>query len=851
LQSHNDVANVKVNQINYLYGEDVTPTRRLPRSAGNPLIAAAVATALGLPATGIAADNPGDLQEVVVTANRREQNVLDVPYNISTVTNATLENSGASSLTDIARLLPGVAIPDLGARANSSNSLIIIRGLNINDPVASSYLPWGSVPTVSTYIDDVPLFVNLKLEDIQRIEVLRGPQGTLYGSGAVGGTVKILHNAPDPSAFAASFSADTSKTEHAENPSYAVKGMINVPLGTDLALRASAGYEKSAGFINAPNAVVFGPNQQPVLADPANPLTSGLTYQQLEHIDDARSFSLRAALKWNPSSWLGADLAYQRQDDHSAGFSWQTQGYSYETQALVPDQPEHRTVDLESLTLTADVGFATVTSSSSFSVMSVDNTYDESQFVVAYDLASPLLYGNYPRVTSLFFTTSRDTSFAQELRLVSKEGGDWDYTAGAFFQHQTQHLLQRESLPGFAAWSELPGSADAIPADTPGAAYANFGDFLQFYNGGTRPSALSPVDTNFTYLRLSGFKDRAVYGELTRHITSKWQVTGGARLFWQDFAQSLHSTIPYGGPLYSTLPPPANETDSMGSTVVEREQSFRNHIFKLNSSYEVSARSRLYATFSEGFRHGGINALSIGDCIFCESESIVPYRSDTVKNYEVGFKGTSGNWLRYSAALYREKWDDVQIQIFGQAGDPAVVNGKTARSQGVELELDAQLNRNWTATLGYGFTDAKITQDFDISEVVNGNTFNLVNGHDGDRLPYVPKQTLTADLGYAQPLTAIIALDAHVNAAYHSNVSTQLNDTVLGYRVLGGFTTVNATAGLSFGAAWRARLYVDNLTNVQGVTAAGPLLRIYDDPRYRAEYVSRPRTIGMEIDYKY
>jgi iron complex outermembrane receptor protein len=155
---------------------------RPSRVGRNTLIATAVATALAPQVAVLAADDSNILQEVVVTANRREQNVLDVPYNISTVSGETLENADATNLNDLARLLPGVTIPDLGARANSSNSLIIIRGLNVNDPVASSYLPWGSVPTVSTYVDDVPQYVDLKLDDIQRIEVLRGPQGTLYGT---------------------------------------------------------------------------------------------------------------------------------------------------------------------------------------------------------------------------------------------------------------------------------------------------------------------------------------------------------------------------------------------------------------------------------------------------------------------------------------------------------------------------------------------------------------------------------------------------------------------------------------------------------------------------------------------
>ena len=596
---------------------------RTPRD--NAALATAIALVLGTTPIVVAADAGDTLAEVVVTANRREQNVLDVPYNISAVSGPALSNAGVTKLTDISRLLPGVTIPDLGPRANSSNSLIIIRGLNVNDPVNSAYLPWGSVPTVSTYVDDVPLFVNLQLSDIQRVEVLRGPQGTLYGSGAVGGTIKILHNAPDLKGFSAGVSTEVSKTDHADGRSYGANGILNILLADTVAFRLSAGYEKSAGFINALNEVVFGPNEQPVLADPAHPLSSGLSYRTALGVNAAQSSTIRAAVLWKPTPRLDATFAYERQNDHADGFSHQTVGYRYQTAALIPNETDHRTVDLDSITLSADVGFATVTSSSSFSVNSDANTYDESQFVIGYNLLGPTLYGNFPRVTSPFFNTSRDTSFTQEIRLVSHEGNAWDYTAGAFFQHQTQHLFQYETVPGFAAWSELPGSGAAIPGTVAGAPYSTFGDFVQFYNGGTRPSALSPTDTNFTFLKLSGFLDRAVYGELTRHLTPDWQVTGGARMFWQNFAQSLYGTIPYGGPFFSTLPPPANLTDALGSSRVTARQSFRNHLFKLNTSYTILPSMHAYATFSEGFRHGGVNALPIGNCIFCESASLVPY----------------------------------------------------------------------------------------------------------------------------------------------------------------------------------------------------------------------------------
>ncbi len=827
------------------------PPRRPFRRRPPTTLAAAVSLALGTVPV-FAADTPGDtLEPIVVTANRREQNALDVPYNISTVSGAALDNAGVTSLVEMARLLPGVTIPDVGARANGGNSLIIIRGLNVNDPVGSSYLPWGSVPTVSTYIDDVPLYVNLRLDDIQRVEVLRGPQGTLYGSGAVGGTIKMQHNAPDLTHFSAQASADISKTGHTEAPNYQTHFVINEPLNDKLGFRISAGYQRQAGFIDATGATLFGPNQQPVLANPSSPLTSAQVLVPLAHVDDSHGSNIRIAALWKPAPGVDANFAYQQQEDTSTGFSRETQGLNYQTATLAPQEPDHRNVNLESMTVSADVGFATFTSSSSFSTNKDDNTYDESQFLLYFN--EPLVYGGYPRATSFFFSTSQDNSFTQEFRLGSKPGGVVDYTAGAFFQRQTQHLFQRESVPGFAAWSELPGSAAAANAAL-GSSYANFGDFLQTYYGGTRPSALSPVDTNFDYLRLSQFKDKALFGELTGHLSDRWQVTGGARIFWQDFHQSLYQSIPYDGAFNSTLPAPLNASDSLGRTLADRTQPYHSHTLKLNSSYEIDANTRAYATYSEGFRHGGVNAIPIGGCFYCENASVVPYKSDTVKNYEIGAKGTLNNRFRYSAAVYRVNWDDIQIQTFGQSGDPVVVNGKSARSQGVELELNGRLGGGWSANLGYGLTDAKLTQDFSVVDVV-ANAYvastTLVSGFAGNRLPNVPRQTLTADLGYAAAIRNGLDLDAHLNAAYRSDVVTEINNTVAGYTHLGGFTTLNGSAGLGFGAAWHARLFVTNIANVRGITSAGQLFRNNPDPRYNVEFPSRPRTIGLGVDYTF
>ncbi len=827
--------------------------RRTVPAAAKLSVAAAVALVLGHGAAARAEDSAGELdsadslREIVVTANRREQNLIDVPYNISAVSGQSLQAAGITSLSDIARLLPGINIPDLGPRGNSSNSNIIIRGLNANDPGGAAYLPWESVPLVATYVDEVPMFVNLNLEDIQRVEVLRGPQGTLYGSGAVAGTIRIIHNPPDPGKFSAEVDADASGTSHAANGSYGLNGLLNIPLSDTAAVRLNAGYKTISGFINADNAIVFGPNAQPVLADPANPVTSNFTTESLHDIDSATSEYARISLLWHVTPSLDAAFSYDRQDDHSNAFSRETEGLSYVDDVLIPIAPDHRIVDLYALTLSADVGFATVTSSTSYARNQDKSNYDESAFLLNYNAENPLYYGNFPRASTEFITDYTDGSLVEELRLVSKSGGPWDYTVGGFFRHENNDLFQYETIPGFAAWSELPGSAAAVNQAL-GSSYATFGDYITEYNGGTAPAALSPTDTNYTYARNSQFLDRALYGELTLHASSRWQITGGVRVFWQDVAQSLYQTIPYGGPYFSTLPPPANLTDALGSTIASGDQKFHNHLFKLNSGYEITETLRAYATYSEGFRHGGANASAIGTCVFCDSPSTAKFNPDTVKNYEIGLKGTAARWLRFSGDVYLMHWSDIQIQLFDFSDSAYVANGGTAVSKGLELEFEGQFGHGWSATLGYGYTDARISSNFTITD--RGET--ILSATDGNLLPYVPKQTLTAGVGWRHPLTSGLILEAHLDGSYRSQVTTQINSTASGYQQLGGFTMLGASTNLLIGERLRAKLYVNNLSNQAGISAAGPVLKNANFyPDYRVEYLARPRTVGISLAYTF
>lgn len=834
----------------------------------NPLIAAAIAAALAGSRSLHAADT-GDtpvLQEVVVTANRREENVLAIPYNISAISAQQIEDSGVKDLQSLTRMVPGLVSADLGPRANSTNSNLIIRGLNASDQGSNFFGPNLAVPLVSTYLDDVPLFVNFNLTDVERVEVLRGPQGTLYGSGAVGGTVKLIRHKPDLGVTSAEVTADLSGTDHSSGPSYSFDGILNFPIGDTVAVRANAGYSKVTGFIDGVHAARFQPNGQPLLADPANPLTSDYLYQQINDVDSSNSKYGRVSLLWKPGDRFNVLVDYTHQKDHSGGFSWQNVFFNYATgeslqhdlyttNQLIPQQPLDRTLDIGAVTASVDVGFATLTSSSSYYDNRYDDVVDISSGQQYYAQRSPYYYGGYPRYAAFNFDHSTDKAFVEELRLVSRSGGPWDYIAGAFYRDQKTVLSDPETLPGFAAWTHLPGSADAYNYYA-GTAFNTFADVIADRNG-TDPATL-PTDLYYNNIRHTRFHDRALYGELTRHLTDRWQVTGGVRQFWQNYDQSETQIYPFAGASTSDT-----GLDPLGRTTSEQTKSYRSHIWKLNSSYEFSPAARAYATFSEGFRHGGANSfkicpanttITLGGCEPSPATAaLIPFQPDTAKNYEVGLKGLIGGRVRYSLSLYRVDWHDIQLDAYAPVtGIQIVVNGKDARSQGVELEVQAAVTSQLSATIGGSYTDAKLTESFVRSNFV---------GRDGDRLPLVPKTQLTAALDYVVPMAQDRDVTLHVDAAYRSDVNTSVNnlqydttnDVIVeniystNFRHLGGFTTLNA--GVSFQATkeLRLRLYCNNVTNQLGITTWS----VARQPEQSNEYLSRPRTAGINIDYSF
>jgi outer membrane receptor protein involved in Fe transport len=773
-----------------------------------------------------------DLEEIQVTATRRSESISDVPYNISAIGGADIAAAGITDLQGLTHMIPGLVSPDLGPRASSINSNLTIRGLNASSVNAETQQI--AAPLVSTYVDETPLFANLKMTDIARVEVLRGPQGTLYGSGSVGGTVRIIHNEPDLTTTEFDISTRASHTANAANPSEAFDFIGNLPINDTMAFRASGGYEKLAGFTDALSVAVLGPNAQPVLADPADPLTSPGVFTEHRGVDKSETWYARGALLWKPTDAFKATLSYQHQTDQSDGYSQSRPGYRYD-QTLYMDQPGSFRTDLVALEASYDLGFASLSSSTSYTSQSAYSQYDITGLIE--ELAA--IYDNYPRILSPILDHSTDKTETEEVRLVSKNTGPWDWVVGSYYSHREQTLAQVEPILGLGDWSQLPGSGRPAGCTVESAAcpYPTFGDFIQYYNGGIRPSLNPYPDLDFTLNRKVTFRDFALFNETSYHITDKWQVTGGARVFWQDYDQDLDQTLPACGPFCS-----ATGTDPTGLVAVSQAKSFRNHIFKGNTSYEIAPHTLIYATWSEGFRRGGVNALPTGNCYYCENTALLEYRPDEARNTEVGVKGSFWHGASYTFTLYNIDWKNPQIEANTvNGGFGFVTNGKSARSRGVETELTMPLSDSTRVQLGYSYTDAILTSSFTAGVVPD------LIGVSGNRLPGVSRQQATAAIDYGIPFGTDREFHAHADASYRSDFWTSLPSASTA-EDLPGFLLLNARAGVGFAKAWRVDAFINNITNQEAATSVSTEPGLAHN---RADFVGRPRTVGLELNYSF
>ncbi len=680
-------------------------------------VAAAVLTALYGKPVG-AADEA--LEEVVVTASRRAVSVQDLPISITAVTGEMLDKSGIEDIAGLAHSVAGVNYTDKGPFGGVNGSGLIIRGLNSEATAGQLALASPVVPPVATYIDETPLFVNLRLMDLDRVEILRGPQGTLYGSGSLGGTIRFVQNAPDPSGFDSKGEVGLSKTAHTHALNEDVNGMVNLPLSDTFAVRLNASWTDDAGFINQPNLYLLNGSGVPVSSDPLHALTAAPVKYSQDGVNSYEYRTARVSALWKPNEDLRAQLSYYYQTASAGGFPYvATSSLAYNQPIAQPpgvlpqlynapvppgvDRLSSATnslentkdhVDVVALNVDYDLGFATMSSSSSGAHHNNQTNSDLTALYTNFSFFKPY-YGENPRSFIQGHDILDDKVWSEELRLASKTGGRFDWIGGLFFKDEKTFIQEHEFYPGYNDYYNA-----CIAANPNG--NCGLGEYVNVAS--SIDGIPLVVDQAYIGDFETRFKDLAAFGELTWHVTSAWSVTGGARVFKQTLTQGQQTGLLFDGPGYA-----ANESAS---------EQWRRAQFKVNSAYQLDSTDLVYATWSQGFRRGGVNALPPSEPFvdpttgkpYVTPASLTHLQPDTADNYEIGAKGTVANRVRYSAAIYDIQWHNIQegVQLTPLVL-PAALNIGEAYSRGVEMEVTANVTRHLSAQLGYTYDRTKLT----------------------------------------------------------------------------------------------------------------------------------------------
>jgi len=771
------------------------------------------------------------LQEVIVTATRRAESAQDIPASITAITGAALEQGGIVSTTELAHSVAGINVTDKGPFGGVNGSTLIMRGLN-SDSTSGEFIQSSPiVQPVATYVDDTPLFVNLRLQDLDRVEILRGPQGTLYGSGSLGGTIRYVQNAPDPSAFDAKVEAGVSDTAHTHAPNEDVNGMLNLPLSDTFAIRLNAGYTGEAGFINQPDLYALNSAGAPIAAQPGNLLSPPVTYAK----DGTNSYqyrTVRVAALWKPNEDFHAQLSYYHQLSTADGYPYAAPFYGVDNLAS-SDYIQANTddkVDLVALTMEYELGFATLTSNTSWAqhdnvaAGDVTSLYDFFPFYSS-------LYGANPRVLVVGHQEYDDRPWAQEIRLASKTGGAYDWVGGLFYKNEQTTIREHDFYPGYLDYFNA-----CVPvygaSNGDGVTPSQCGIGETSYTPGTQTSIDGiPIVKDQAYIGdfETRYTDLAAFGEFTWHFAPAWSLTGGGRLFRQTVSQSQQTGLLFDGPAYI-----ANESQS---------DSWRKALWKVNLAYQIDPTNLAYATWSQGFRRGAVNALPPTEAAvgYVTDPGLFKVSPDTADNYEVGLKGTVQNRFRYSVAVYDIQWHNVQESAFlTPLALPGALNVGDAYSRGLETELFGRVSEHFSAQLDYTYDQTKLTSLSPLALV----GLSVPPPAVGSVLPGTPKSTAAAALEYGHVQLGSGELRFAVSAHYQSSQLPALSATI---PTVAGYTMLGARVGYTW-PHWQATLYGENLTNQIGINS-------YTDPsqwgKFYQALVSRPRTVGLTLGYSF
>jgi len=808
------------------------------------------ASLLALPAaltggfsTAASAQNVQD--EIIVTATRRAESVQDIPINISAIGGEEIAQQGFDDLSELSAFVPGLNIADQGGR---DGNRIVVRGLNVEN-IAQNFGQANGGGTVATYVGEIPLYVDLRLNDLERVEVLLGPQGTLYGSGTMGGAIRYIPAKPKFDSNMMELRTDAYSYSEGSGISTDTGLTFNAAISDTFAVRGSVDFQADKGFVDYPYVV-----QQPGFSEPdPNFSDASATAANFRPLSDANTediFSGRIAARWNPIDAVDATLTYYFQDGDFGGrntSSFRTgtiPADEYEYGARVAE-PAERTDDLLALEVTADLGFAELTSASGIGGTKFNGQRDQTDLLITLEY----YYEFYPTFTAFTFEDEETDILNQELRLVSKGDGPLSWIVGAFYNENEFKGLSTEFTPGVGAFN------------------ADFG-FRQDLN-----------DLEYFATNRSKLKEKALFGELGYEITDAWQVTLGARVYEYDLSTADQTEFPYFTTAADFTPYTLDDVEDR--LTLAPNQSFNDELFKINTSYDFGDYN-LYATFSQGFRVGAANAGEAcpdvfvpGNqalCLLSPGQQFGPnagdvavinerdYLPDTVDNYELGAKGSFlDGALRLNGSVFFMDWKDPQVgTISVNAGTSITVNAGAAETKGVELSGDWDVTDNFNLRGAFSYTNAELTEGVESLVTTIGTTggFGTVfeNGEEGDRLPGSPETQFSVFGSYDYPLANGNNVFVNGGYAWQGDVLQTVGQRG-GSIVLPSYGRANLSVGYE-ADNWSIIGYVDNLFDDFSESSAFSNPRFSQtiegsNVRYFRTNVLPPRTIGARLRYRF
>lgn len=727
--------------------------------------------------------NDENSQEIVVTAQKRVQVLLDVPASVTVVGGDTLNRQQAKSFQDYLSLVPGFSVN--GSTAGVTR--ITLRGANTG----------GVASTVAIFMDDIPFGSSTGLAngsilsgdfdpfDINRLEVLRGPQGTLYGASSFGGVIRYITNAPKLNKFEASGQAGIEDTAHG-GLGYNAAAIFNAPLGDKAAIRVDGFYRKDHGFVSSiGNNPLLGPG-------------TGTETLVAKDFNDRKSFGGRASLLFDPTTTLSIRLTAFAQNLNSGGgdnFDIDPNTlqslYGGFVQSVYQPQPNHIKYRVYYGTADWDLGFANFFSSTSYSTFKekfeIDDTFALGGLINTLANLGLITTTGQPVLRPLGlqgFQTTSTNKFTQEFRLASPNNDTLEWLVGAFYTHEKSGIDPQNLFA-----TEF--GTDTIAPDI-------------------IPIALVLLD--------SKYDEYAGFANATWHITPRADLTLGGRLAHnkQSEVESITSGV-------------------IGNAASNEKSSETVFTYSIAPRYELSKHASIYARVASGFRPGGPNVVPVG----APADTPTTYKADRLTNWEVGLKAEAPDAHLWSIELtaYHILWRDIQLfERVNQIGINA--NGGKARVNGAEFSAALRPVAGLTLSANGAHTSAKLLDD----------TPAVTGGFAGDPLPFVPKWSGAIHGDYEFPLSPTLSGFVGASFDYIGKRTGAFNDRRADGSLgrIPGYTEVDLRGGVNFGQ-FSVEAFARNLFDKRGlVDAFGFAPGNLPNNAVSASSI-RPRTIGLTL----